>query len=211
MGNRTSDLPPLTGLPHLIREARYHEFSRQAVGILLVAVYAWWATPVRELFWPGAVIAVVGILVRLYASGFVMKNKELATTGPYSLMRHPLYTGNILMLVGFCLANGMLWPWLVGAFFLWFWYPPTIAYEDKKLHGIFGDSWQEWSSRTPALVPRSLIPKSGDGTSWSFAKSMKVNWEPVIVVYALACLYWLYTQLPTQLAVKLTVPDISVD
>jgi hypothetical protein len=199
MGNRTSDLPPLTGLPNLIREARHHEFSRQGIGIVLVAVYAWWAKPIPELFWPGAVIAVVGVLVRLYASGFVMKNKELATTGPYSLVRHPLYTGNILMLIGFCLANGMIWPWAVGVIFLWFWYPPAISYEDRKLNGIFGDAWQQWSARTPALIPRGLIPKSGDGTSWSFAKSMKVNWEPVIVVYSLACLYWLYTQLPAQL------------
>ncbi len=201
MGNRTSDLPPLTGLPSLIRDARHHEFSRQAIGLVLVAVYAWWAKPIPELFWPGAVIAVVGILVRLYASGFVMKNKELATTGPYSLVRHPLYTGNILMLIGFCLANGMIWPWAVGVIFLWFWYPPAISYEDRKLNGIFGDAWRQWSARTPALIPRGLIPKSGDGTSWSFAKSMKVNWEPVIVVYSLACLYWLYMQLPAQLVV----------
>ena len=196
MGNRTSDLPPLSGLPHLIREARYHEFSRQAVGILLVAVYAFWSAPLVATFWPGVVIAVVGILVRLYASGFVMKNKELATTGPYSLVRHPLYTGNILMLVGFCLANGQLWPWAVGAFFLWFWYPPAITYEDKKLNRIFGDSWVEWSSRTPALMPRRFIPSSGEGTSWSFAKSMKVNWEPVIVVYSLFWLYWMWLKLP---------------
>ena len=196
MGNRTSDLPELSGVAHYIREARYNEFSRQAVGIVLVAVYAVWAAPVEALFWPGAVIAIAGILVRLYASGFVMKNKELATTGPYSLVRHPLYTGNILMLAGFCLANGQIWPWAVGAFFLWFWYPPAITYEDKKLKGIFGDAWVEWSSRTPALIPRSLIPKRGEGTGWSFAKSMKVNWEPVIVDYSLFWLWWLYTQLP---------------
>lgn len=199
MGSRTRDLPPLTGLPRLIREARYHEFSRQAIGILLVAAFAWWAAPVEAMFWPGAVLAIVGILVRLYASGFVMKNKELATTGPYSLVRHPLYTGNTLMLIGFCVANGMIWPWPVGAFFLWFWYPTAISYEDNKLHTIFGDAWEEWSARTPALIPRSLIPKSGDGTSWSFAKSMKVNWEPVIVVYSFFWLYWLWTQLPTRL------------
>ncbi len=199
MGKRTSDLPPLSGLPHLIREARYHEFSRQAVGILLVVVYAALSAPAAALFWPGAVIAVIGILVRLYASGYVMKNKELATTGPYSLVRHPLYTGNILMLAGFCLANGQFWPWAVGAFFLWFWYPPAISYEDKKLHGIFGAPWQEWSAPTPALLPRSLLPRSGEGTSWSFAKSMKVNWEPVIVVYSLACLYWIWTRLPQPL------------
>lgn len=206
MGNRTSDLPPLTGLPHLIREARYHEFSRQAIGILLVAAYAWWSAPTRELFWPGAVIAVIGILVRLWASGFVMKNKELSTTGPYSMVRHPLYTGNILMLVGFCLANGMLWSWVVGAFFLWFWYPPAISYEDSKLQRIFGDAWQAWSKSTPALIPRRLVPDFGDGTSWSFAKSMKVNWEPVIVVYSLFWLWWLYNKLPAQLGVELTAP-----
>lgn len=204
MGNRTSDLPELKGIPRLIREARYHEFSRQAIGILLVAAYAWWAMPVKELFWPGAVIAVIGILVRLYASGFVMKNKELATTGPYSLVRHPLYTGNILMLVGFCLANASLWPWLVGAFFLWFWYPPAISYEDNKLHGIFGDSWKEWSTRTPALIPRSIIPEFGAGASWSFAKSMRVNYEPVIVVYSVFWLYWLWTKLPTSITPEFT-------
>lgn len=196
MGNRTADLPELSGIAHYVREARYNEFSRQAIGILLVAVYAVWAAPTPALFWPGAVIAIVGILVRLYASGFVMKNKELATSGPYSLVRHPLYTGNTLMLIGFCLANGMLWPWLVGAFFLWFWYPTAIAYEDKKLHGIFGASWEEWSARTPALVPRSLIPRGSADTSWSFAKSMNQNYEPVIVVYALFWLWWLWRQLP---------------
>jgi len=199
MSHRTSDLPELSGIAHYIREARYHEFSRQAVGILLVAVYAYWSVPAEALFWPGAVIALIGILIRLYASGFVMKNKELATTGPYSLVRHPLYTGNILMLAGFCLANSQIWPWAVGAFFLWFWYPPAISYEDKKLNRIFGDAWVEWSSRTPALLPRGVIPQFGDGTSWSFAKSMKANWEPVIVVYSLFWLWWLYAQLPVVL------------
>lgn len=195
MGNRTADLPKLTGIAHYIREARYNEFSRQAIGLVLVAVYAVWAAPRAELFWAGAIIAVLGILVRLYASGFVMKNKELATSGPYSLVRHPLYTGNILMLLGFCLANGMLWPWVVGAFFLWFWYPTAISYEDNKLHGIFGDSWVTWSARTPALIPRSLLPKGSADTSWSFAKSMKQNYEPVIVVYSFFWLWWLWRQL----------------
>lgn len=196
MGNRTADLPELSGLPHLIREARYHEFSRQAVGILLVAVFAFWAAPVPGLFWAGAIIALLGILVRLYASGFVMKNKELATDGPYAFVRHPLYTGNILMLIGFCLANGQLWPWLVGAFFLWFWYPPAISYEDKKLEKIFGDPWREWSARTPALIPNKFSGGGAAENHWSFAKSLRANLEPVIVVYALICLWWLWRQLP---------------
>ena len=201
--SRTRDLPELGGVAGVIREVRYHEFSRQAIGILLIPVFSVWASPTLEMFWAGAAIAVLGILVRFWASGFVVKNKELATSGPYGMVRHPLYTGNILMLVGYCLANGQWWPWLVGAFFLWFWYPPAISYEDKKLHKIFGDPWLEWSSHTPALIPRSLNFQTSEHTGWSFAKSLKVNWEPVIVVYALFWLWWLYEQLPTRVTVDL--------
>jgi protein-S-isoprenylcysteine O-methyltransferase Ste14 len=196
MGNRTADLPELSGLAHVIREMRYHEFSRQAIGIVLLAVFVIWASPRPELFWVGAVIALLGILVRLYASGFVMKNKELATDGPYAFVRHPLYTGNILMLVGFCLANGQIWPWLVGAFFLWFWYPTAISYEDNKLERIFDDSWRAWSANTPALMPRRVSGNQSSENHWSFIKSMRQNWEPVIVVYSLVCLWWLWKQLP---------------
>jgi len=196
MGNRTVDLPELSGLAHVIREMRYHEFSRQAIGILLLAVFVIWASPRPDMFWVGAVIALLGILVRLYASGFVMKNKELATDGPYAFVRHPLYTGNILMLVGFCLANGEIWPWLVGVFFLWFWYPTAISYEDNKLERIFGDSWRAWSANTPALMPRRVSGNQFSENHWSFMKSMRENWEPVIVVYSLVCLWWLWKQLP---------------
>ena len=203
MGSRTRDLPELGGLPGIIREMRYHEFSRQAIGIILIAVYSYWSAPTQVLFWPGAAIALLGILVRLYASGFVVKNKELATTGPYGMVRHPLYTGNILMLVGYCPANGQIWPWVVGAFFLWFWYPPAISYEDTKLHKIFGDAWLEWSSNTPALIPRTLNPGSSDHTGWSLAKSLKQNWEPVIVAYSIFWLWWLWQKIPADVV---TVP-----
>jgi len=199
MGNRTKALPELTGIAHVYREIRYHEFSRQAIGILLIAVFGYWCAPVESLYWPGAAIAVVGILFRLYASGYVMKNKELATTGPYALVRHPLYTGNILMLIGYCLANSQVWPWLVGAGFLWIWYPAAIEYEDRKLNMHFGETWRAWSARTPALIPRSFSGMSDAETSWSFAKSMKQNLEPVIVVYSLAWLWWMWKQLPVNL------------
>jgi uncharacterized membrane protein len=206
MGSRTRDLPELGRIAGTIREIRYHEFSRQAIGIVLIAVFSYWASPQPELFWAGAVIAVLGILVRLWASGFVVKNKELATTGPYGLVRHPLYTGNILMLVGYCLANGQLWSWAVGAFFLLFWYPSAISYEDKKLHKIFGDAWLDWSSKTPALIPRTLNPGSSEHTGWSFAKSLKQNWEPVIVAYSIFWLWWLWQQLPADgLAVSINL------
>ena len=189
MSRRTADLPPLTGLPHLIREMRYNEFFRQALGLLLIPVYALLANPLPISFVVGSVIALAGMLVRLYASGFIVKNKQLATNGPYSLVRHPLYTGNLLQVIGFTFACGQWWALLVSAAFWWFYYPVAILYEDRKLHAIFGEAWETWSGTVPAVIPRGL--RIRDGGSWSFETSWKQNYEAVIVIYTIFWLAWI--------------------
>lgn len=186
MSRRTADLPPLKGLPYLIRELRYNEFFRQGLGLLLIPLYALLASPTSISFAIGCVIALIGMLVRLYASGFIMKNKQLATNGPYSIVRHPLYTGNLLLMIGFTFACGQWWALLVSAAFWWFYYPTAIEYEDRKLHAIFGDAWEAWSGTVPAVIPRGLLIK--DGGHWSFETSWKQNYEAVIVVYTI---FWL--------------------
>jgi protein-S-isoprenylcysteine O-methyltransferase Ste14 len=87
-----------------------------------------------------------GSLLRVYASGFIVKNKQLATDGPYSLVRHPLYTGNLLILIGFTAACARWWAPLVAVAFWWFYYPVAIQYEDRKLQRIFGEAWERWSA-----------------------------------------------------------------
>lgn len=186
MSQRTADLPPLTGLPRILREMRYNEFFRQALGLLLIPVFAWLARPTAAGLLIGGVIAVVGILMRLYASGFIVKNKQLATNGPYSLVRHPLYTGNLLLVIGFTFVCGQWWALIVAAAFWWFYYPPAIEYEDRKLHRIFGAEWEAWSATVPAVIPRTIRIRDGGG--WSFETSWKQNYEAVIVIYAI---FWL--------------------
>ncbi len=193
MGNRTKDLPPLTGLPGALRELRYHEFSRQALGLLIMLVYALLARPEPTSFWIGAVIAIAGVLVRLYASGFIVKNKQLATVGPYSIVRHPLYTGNLLLVIGFSFASGLWWSLILSSLFWWFYYPPAIEYEDRKLHGIFGDDWLVWSQTVPAVIPRGLGVRSG--WNWSFMTSLRQNFEPLVVIYTLFCLGYIASKL----------------
>jgi protein-S-isoprenylcysteine O-methyltransferase Ste14 len=188
MSHRTEELPELSGLLRVIREMRYHEASRQLLAFVLIAAFAavGAATPMSIVV--GSVIVLVGTAARLYASGYILKNHELATTGPYALVRHPLYTGNILIIVGFSAASAVWWTALVALGFFWFYYPTAIEYEDRKLHRLFGERWKDWSKRVPALVPR-LAGHSGlsDG-SWSFTKSYKDNGEPFIVLYIV---FWL--------------------
>jgi protein-S-isoprenylcysteine O-methyltransferase Ste14 len=196
MSHRTEDLPPLTGLAHAIRELRYHEVARQVLAVVLIVFYAATAAPRPALAAVGLTLGVVGALVRLYASGFIVKNQELATDGAYRYVRHPLYTGNILLVVGFALAGSRWWGIPLALFFFWFYYPTAIEYEDRKLHRIFGTAWEQWAARTPALFPRlggSRPPQPGD-RSWSLAVSNQRNGEIVLVVFCFACVAWVAWQ-----------------
>ena len=152
MSHRTEDLPPQSGIASIIRELRYHELSHQLLAVVLIALFAATATPVTALVQIGLPLAFIGMLIRLHASGYVLKNKELAREGPYALMRHPLYTGNIALVTGFALAGSTYWALPLAFVFFWFYYPTAIEYEDRKLSSIFGEHWQQWAAQTPALA-----------------------------------------------------------
>ena len=200
MSHRTNALPKLTGIKHLIRELRYHEFSRQSIGIILVTVFCFETSPDSIIPYASNFaisLILLGLATRMYASGFVLKNKELSTTGPYAFMRHPLYTGNIMILIGLCLINGFFWSFITAFIFLWFYYPTAIEYEDRKLKSLFPDTWEEWASMTPALIPKMDLKGTMNGKifskldlrSWSLKKSLVTNYEPVIVVYVLIWIF----------------------
>jgi protein-S-isoprenylcysteine O-methyltransferase Ste14 len=179
-----------------LRRKRRHlrDSLRQSLGILLVVLFTIFGRPVAPWFWLGAAAVLFGIAVRLWASGFVKKNEELATGGPYARVRHPLYVGNILLSLGFCLAAWRWWAWaLIVAFFLYF-YPTAIRREDAKLHRLFGESWEKWSSTTAALLPRFERSAASAEGEWSFLFSLRRNGEPLIAAFLLACLLVLYSR-----------------
>ena len=192
MSHRTADLPPLTGLPRIVRELRYYEQARQTFAVVLLVLYAATAEPLPVLAAIGLAAGLLGALVRLYASGFIVKNQELATDGAYRFVRHPLYTGNILLVAGFALAGLQWWGLPLALLFFWFYYPTAIEYEDRKLQRLFGATWEQWSARTPALVPRlsGPAPASSGDRRWSLRVSNS-HGEIVFVLLALTCGGWI--------------------
>ena len=99
---------------------------RQSLGILMIVLLTAVSRPVLPWYSIGAGLAVLGILVRLWASGYVKKNEELATRGPYAWVRHPLYVGNLLLAAGFALVAHLWWGYVLVAVFLLFFYPNAI-------------------------------------------------------------------------------------
>lgn len=195
MSHRTQSLTPLTGLRNVVRELRYHEASRQTLGLLLSILFAVIAQPIPWLLYVATVLVLAGIVVRLWASGFIIKNKVLATNGPYAFVRHPLYVGNILVLLAFAAASGFWWTLLIVVAFLFFYYPTAIEYEDRKLSTKFESSWHVYAKQTPALLPRLSNRERDIGGQWSMKKSLMTNKEPVIAAFLLSCFVYVYSKL----------------
>ncbi|MFM9996283.1 MAG: methyltransferase family protein [Phycisphaerales bacterium] len=99
------------------------------------------------------VLIAAGAAFRIAAMGCVRKNERLETTGVYSLCRHPLYLGTILLYAGFCLLlNDDEFYYFGAAYFLGF-YTLMILWEEAALRRQFPDAHAGYRGRTPVLLP----------------------------------------------------------
>jgi protein-S-isoprenylcysteine O-methyltransferase Ste14 len=83
----------------------------------------------------------------------VVEGHKLATSGPYAYVRHPIYTGMLGMLVATGLAISH-WQALIVALFVYV--VGTIIRvrsEEKLLREAFGEQFENYARRVPALVP----------------------------------------------------------
>jgi hypothetical protein len=190
--DRSEIMDRRSGFLGWIDQVRYKEIYRQALGLILIAVCAWGAQAGDQRILLGFAIATAGQLFRIFAAGTIFKNRKLASTGAYALVRHPLYLGNILILAGFALsAANLVVTAVIVAFFL-IWYPAAIKYEDGKLERIFEDDWRSWSAGTNAVIPGKFSWEGLTDTSWNAKQSMIRNGELYITVYLTACAIWLW-------------------
>lgn len=190
--DRTEVMGTREGFMGFMDRIRYKEIYRQAFGLLLIAVCAAFVEPGHERVIWGLAIAAAGQAFRTFAAGSISKNKRLASTGAYALVRHPLYFGNLLILIGFCLASAVWWVIAVVAAFFLIWYPAAVRYEDAKLERLFGDEWRQWSRGTWAIVPNRLSLSKLFDTRWGARQSLIRNGELYITVYLVACAVWLW-------------------
>ena len=82
---------------------------RVPLGFIFAVFYFWRARPSWRSLTVGAVVVVLGLLIRALASGHVRKNESLATSGPYAYTRNPLYLGSLVIGLGFAMAARSWW------------------------------------------------------------------------------------------------------
>lgn len=116
-------------------------------------------------YWTSLAVASAGALIRIVTSGYaalgtsgVAKDaaiaSELNTTGPYSLVRNPLYLGRILNFTGIAMLSGS-WVYAALVFLISVLvYERISVYEEEFLRREFGEAHDRWAANVPFLMPR---------------------------------------------------------
>jgi protein-S-isoprenylcysteine O-methyltransferase Ste14 len=111
---------------------------------------------------PGLAIEMAGIAFAIWSRRHLGSNwsgevrlasgHQLVRTGPYAHIRHPIYTGVLLMYLGVALVSGEIHA-LIALVVILLAYLRKIGLEDKLLAENFGSDWDAWRRRTWALAP----------------------------------------------------------
>lgn len=141
----------------------------------------------------GGVISLIGVLIRAWATGHIVKNQKLTTTGPYAHTRNPLYLGSFFIALGFAIAAH----WVAVVLVIAFWvavYGPTITRERDYLRSLYGDAYAEYEANVPPFLPRLSAwsgPAGADRSGgFSFPLYMRHNeWQAGLG--SLVVLLWL--------------------
>lgn len=126
---------------------------RVPLGFAFAAFFLWLAHPTPRFLAFSLLLVVPGLLLRAYASGYVKKNTELTTTGPYAYTRNPLYLGSMLIAFGFALAARSIWIALALVVLFAVIYIPVIRSEEEYLRSVFPD-FERYAATVPRILPR---------------------------------------------------------
>lgn len=78
----------------------------------------------------------------------------LNSTGIYSVVRHPLYLGNYLIVIGFALWPHVWWMVILTSCVYALYYERIMLAEEAFLRQRFGDTFEKWAKVTPAFIPK---------------------------------------------------------
>jgi protein-S-isoprenylcysteine O-methyltransferase Ste14 len=117
--------------------------------------------PGIALQWLGVGLCLAGIGFAVWARLYIGRNwgmpmslregHELVTSGPYAYVRHPIYSGLMLAMIGSAFTLSLLW--LIGLPLYFAYFIFAARSEEKTMLAQFPDAYPAYRSRTRMLIP----------------------------------------------------------
>jgi protein-S-isoprenylcysteine O-methyltransferase Ste14 len=114
-----------------------------------------------SLWITGALVVALGEAIRLWAVhhiGAISRTRSdrlgpLVSSGPFAVVRNPLYVGNVLLWAGFAISANLVWFAPVAIVLLALEYHAIVRWEEGLLAERIGEPYAEYVARVPRWVP----------------------------------------------------------
>ena len=149
------------------------------VAIAILTLRIGQAPPSTFLVGVGVAVTIVGELIRLWGVhhiGAISRTRSerlgpLVASGPFAVLRNPLYVGNIALWVGFALAARLVWLAPVVLVLLALEYHAIVRWEETLLESRLGQAYRDYAARVPRWIPSFTRGERGlrrmtEGFSW---------------------------------------------
>jgi protein-S-isoprenylcysteine O-methyltransferase Ste14 len=130
-----------------------------ALAILLLRVGE--APPSTSLIVAGVVVTMLGEALRMWGVhhiGVISRTRSdrlgpLIASGPFAILRNPLYVGNIALWVGFALTARLVWLAPIILVLLGLEYHAIVRWEEQLLESRLGDAYRDYAARVNRWLP----------------------------------------------------------
>lgn len=132
-----------------------------AVALLIVPP-SWFPHTLSTSIAPAGMLAVaLGELIRVWGVhhiGAISRTRSdrlgpLIDSGPFSLVRNPLYLGNILIWLGFAISAHLVWLAPAIVILLVLEYHAIVRWEERLLASRLGEPYRNYTRRVPRWIP----------------------------------------------------------
>jgi protein-S-isoprenylcysteine O-methyltransferase Ste14 len=161
-----------------------------AFGIAVPAlafVNSYWREPWPAFYisieWAGVALILVCIAGRTWCTAYIggRKKRELVTTGPYSVVRNPLYVFTLIGAVGIGLQFGSLLVAAIVATVAYLVFRPVIMREEAYLAASFPQDFAAYSARVDRLLPNF--------SQWRSERELAIPVPLMLRTFVEACLF----------------------
>lgn len=133
---------------------------RVPLGFVFGCLALWLSEPTRQSILLGAIVALAGEAVRVWAAGHLEKSREVTASGPYAWTRHPLYFGSTLIGVGLAIGAASIPVAVLIAAYLGVTLTAAIRTEEAHLTEKFGAAYPDYRAGRHSVKRRFSLERA---------------------------------------------------
>ena len=112
---------------------------------------------------------------------------RLVTYGIFSWSRNPLYNGNFLVWIGFCVISGVMWFLPIVVLLFGAEYSFIVRYEEGVLESTFGREYLDYKNSVPRWLPTK--PHEAETGEYNWGEAWKSEISTFLQYLALIALF----------------------